>query len=386
MTSGLKRLLNISTHACDLEVIGNDWNNARSFCARNGFDGFELSLAHVDDAQGIPADIITAVHLKFFPLLDAMWRGDARRLREIFGDETTVESFYGGPGRRAIIDTYRRELAVAERLGCEYVVFHVAQTEVESVYTWDCPWTWQETVGMCAEIINEATRGCGYTGQILFENLWFPGSMRFDSPEEIALLFEKVDYPRCGLVLDTGHVLNKNPRLRTEAEGIEYLIQTLSDLGEYRHLVKALHLTRSLSGDYAERLHRGPSPFEGVEEFWERFGIAQSHVLQIDQHEPFDDPGISRLFDWISPDYLVFEFFYGDMAEWQTKIARQKRALDGVDPSRCPLCGRPNECAALRGEPDCWCKTVVVPQDVMDRVPPKARGVACVCRECAAER
>jgi hypothetical protein len=241
-------------------------------------------------------------------------------------------------------------------------------------------------VGMCAEIINEATRDSDYAGQILFENLWFPGSMRFDSPDEIALLFEKVDYPQCGLVLDSGHVLNKNLHLRTEAEGIEYLIRTLDNLSEFRHLVKGLHLTRSLSGDYTERLHRGPSPFEGVETFWERFGIAQSHVLQIDQHEPFEDPGIARIFDWISPDYLVFEFFYSDMAEWQTKIARQKRALDGIDPSLCPLCGRPNECAALRGESECWCKTVVVPQDVMDRVPMEARGVACVCRECAQVR
>jgi hypothetical protein len=181
LASALRRLLKISAHACDLEVIGNDWNNARSIGARTGFDGFELSLAHTDDAEGIPADIITAVHLKFFPLLDAMWRGDAR------------------------------------------------------------------------------------------------------------------------------------------------------------YLVKTLHLTRSLSGDYAERLHRGPSPLEGVEEFWERFGIAQSHVLRVDQHEPFEDPGFTRLLDWISPDYLVFEFFYSDMAEWQTKIARQKWALDGVDPSRCPL-------------------------------------------------
>ena len=207
------------------------------------------------------------------------------------------------------MDTYRRELAVAQRLGCEYVVFHVAQTEVESVYSWHCPWTWQQTVGMCAEIINEATRDSDYTGQILFENLWFPGSMCLDSPDEIAMLFEKVDYPRRGLVLDTGHVLNKNPGIRTEPEGIYYVIQTLKDLGEARHLVKGLHLTRSLSGDYAERLHRGPSPFEGVDEFWERFGIAQSHVLQIDQHEPFEDPGVRRLFDWMSPDYMVFEFF-----------------------------------------------------------------------------
>ncbi len=323
----MKQLLNISTHACDLAVIGNDWENARAFLERNGFDGFELSLADCRDVPDLPAGLVGAIHLKFFPLLDAMWRGDQDRLLQIFDDAETVESFYGGSDRGAIVDAYRRELALAQRLGCEYVVFHVAQTEVESVYRPDCPWTWRDTVTMCAEIINEATRGTDYTGEILFENLWFEGSMRLDSPEEIDLLLEKVDYPRCGLVLDTGHILNKNPDLGTEAEALEYLLGHLRDLGDHRRLVRALHLTRSLSGEYATRLAAGPSPFEGVEKFRDRFGIAQWHVLHVDQHEPFEEPGIGRLFDWISPEYLVFEFFYGDMAEWQDKIDRQKRAL-----------------------------------------------------------
>ena len=53
------------------------------------------------------------------------------------------------------------------------------------------------------------------------------------------------------------------------------------------------------------------------------------------------------------------------------------------DRSRCPLCGRPIECGAARGESDCWCQSVTIPQEVLDRVPAEARGVACVCRRCA---
>ncbi|MGI5939950.1 MAG: cysteine-rich CWC family protein [Thermoleophilia bacterium] len=53
------------------------------------------------------------------------------------------------------------------------------------------------------------------------------------------------------------------------------------------------------------------------------------------------------------------------------------------DVSRCPLCGQPNDCGAARGDPTCWCRSVTIPQEVLDRIPPEARGVACVCRKCA---
>lgn len=53
------------------------------------------------------------------------------------------------------------------------------------------------------------------------------------------------------------------------------------------------------------------------------------------------------------------------------------------DPSRCPLCGEPNRCAMLKGEADCWCRRVTIPREVIERIPPEAKGVACVCERCA---
>jgi hypothetical protein len=57
-----------------------------------------------------------------------------------------------------------------------------------------------------------------------------------------------------------------------------------------------------------------------------------------------------------------------------------------VDPSRCPLCGKPNECEIAEGKTSCWCFDEVIPVEVLERIPPEAQSVACVCKECAAGR
>jgi len=54
-----------------------------------------------------------------------------------------------------------------------------------------------------------------------------------------------------------------------------------------------------------------------------------------------------------------------------------------IDPRRCPLCGNNNECGVAAGEEPCWCFRQPVPQEVLQRLPLEARGVACVCRSCA---
>ncbi|MGH2719974.1 MAG: cysteine-rich CWC family protein [Actinomycetota bacterium] len=55
-----------------------------------------------------------------------------------------------------------------------------------------------------------------------------------------------------------------------------------------------------------------------------------------------------------------------------------------VDPSRCPLCGRGNDCGLATGTATtCWCFAESVPSDVAEKFPSVARGLACVCRRCA---
>ncbi|MGE3344810.1 MAG: cysteine-rich CWC family protein [Vicinamibacterales bacterium] len=61
-------------------------------------------------------------------------------------------------------------------------------------------------------------------------------------------------------------------------------------------------------------------------------------------------------------------------------------ATTPVDPTRCPICGDDNRCGAERGAGSCWCHAVRIPESVLDKVPPAARNVACVCERCAFER
>ncbi len=56
-----------------------------------------------------------------------------------------------------------------------------------------------------------------------------------------------------------------------------------------------------------------------------------------------------------------------------------------IDPTRCPLCGLPNDCqlctaAAHKGP--CWCLTAEIPAELIARVPPELRNKSCICREC----
>ena len=65
-------------------------------------------------------------------------------------------------------------------------------------------------------------------------------------------------------------------------------------------------------------------------------------------------------------------------------------ALAGEDPSRCALCGEPNDCAlagAASGDRGtsgeaCWCVREVFPRTLIDRVAEHERGRRCICRRC----
>jgi Cysteine-rich CWC len=57
-----------------------------------------------------------------------------------------------------------------------------------------------------------------------------------------------------------------------------------------------------------------------------------------------------------------------------------------IDQTRCPLCAGDNNCGAARGSGTCWCFTLRVPEDVLERVPPDLRDQVCVCERCASGR
>ena len=56
-----------------------------------------------------------------------------------------------------------------------------------------------------------------------------------------------------------------------------------------------------------------------------------------------------------------------------------------IDPSLCPLCQEPNECAMEVAhatgvkQPPCWCTQVKFEAALLSRIPEHARGKACLC-------
>ena len=60
-----------------------------------------------------------------------------------------------------------------------------------------------------------------------------------------------------------------------------------------------------------------------------------------------------------------------------------------IDPSICPVCGEPNQCAMeiskSTGQPQepCWCVSVDFTPETLSKVPPQAQNKACICHRCA---
>jgi len=61
--------------------------------------------------------------------------------------------------------------------------------------------------------------------------------------------------------------------------------------------------------------------------------------------------------------------------------------MTAVDPSLCPMCGKANQCPIAAGQSegcgDCWCAGITIDQQTLERIPAAARGLACLCAECA---
>ncbi|RYF01427.1 MAG: hypothetical protein EOO32_04045 [Comamonadaceae bacterium] len=63
-----------------------------------------------------------------------------------------------------------------------------------------------------------------------------------------------------------------------------------------------------------------------------------------------------------------------------------RSTLPPIDPTRCPLCGRGNQCAIEAGAPasECWCMAAPIPPEALAALAPAQRGQACLCPGCAA--
>lgn len=313
------QLVNLSNYTIDNELIHNNSNCLQAFLNYHHLDGIEMMFCTLWDSHVHKKDFIKGVHLKFWPSWYDFWRGNKVELLQQFGSDEKIAAYYGGLTRDEWLDVYRTNIRTAQQANAAYLVFHVSHARTSEIFNWQFSVSDEAVIEATIEVINELADDIPDHMALLFENLWWPG-LTLKKRDLTALLLNKVKHKNIGIMLDTGHLMNTNPRLKTEAESVEYILETLSGLGDCRKFIRGIHLHKSLSGKYVLE-----SKLKSKQDY--TMTDIMDHVLKIDEHLPFTTPEVRRIIDYIQPEYLVHEFMQTSVDDWAHKVTLQQQAL-----------------------------------------------------------
>lgn len=294
------------------------------YSSRYHFDGYELIQFTEQDYTSLEEKII-GYHLRFFPSWMEFYKEDFFSLAQEYEEKKYWKSMCGGEhSKEELLDYYRRELAIAEKLKVKYVVFHACNIKVRESVSYQFSYTDWEVLDQVISIINTLFDEKEYSFQLLFENLWWPG-LKLNNKEKTKYLWDGIHYNRKGFILDTGHMINCNWEIKNKKEAVEYIKKNLEILGEYKNYIYGMHLNLSLSGEYvreAIRTHRNKN--YSTEEIMK--GIYQ-HIGNIDYHDAFDEESIVEVIQSLPLRYFVYEFIAYSKEELEAKIQRQDKSL-----------------------------------------------------------
>ena len=281
------------------------WSQLENKVHSLGLDGVE-AIADPDELDdSFPKSLVSGYHMIFYPDWLDFWREDEKALLRKFHSWDMIEKIYRGRRPEDLMRQFRADLALAIRLGTPYVVFHVSDVSLEESYTYRWLHSDEEVLEGAVAFINELLRGIEPSFDFLVENQWWPG-FTFTDPVKTDYLLSHIDYPHTGIMLDTGHLMNTNPRLRTQAQGINYILTMVRKHGMLSRAIRGIHFHQSLSGTYVQTA-TGSLPSDYPEDYFEAFMKTYPHIESIDLHRPWTDCNCCRIIDTIGPQYLTHE-------------------------------------------------------------------------------
>ena len=301
------------------------WESLREKVLALGLDGVE-AIADPDDMDdAFPDDIASGYHLTFYPDWLDFWRQDEKKLLRKFGSWEMIGKIYRGTKPEDLLKQFQDDLAYGQKLRTPYMVFHVSDVSLEEGYTYKWLHTNREVLDSAIEFINHLLWKVEPTFDFLVENQWWPG-FTFTEPAETEYLLSRIEYPRVGIMLDTGHLMNANTAIRNQAEGIDWILSNVGKHGELAKRICGVHFHQSVSGAYV-RAHTGkvPDGFNG--EYFHDFAYSYPHIQSIDRHLPWTDPDCVKILDAVQPKYLTHEL---SARKSRTLLASVKRQMTTI--------------------------------------------------------
>ena len=297
------------------------WETLREKIYALGLDGIEAINDPFDPVPDFPDDLAAGYHMTFYVDWLDFWKQDEAKLLRKFGSWEMIGKIYDGKTPEDLLRHFQEDLAVGQRLKAPYMVFHVSDVSLEEGYTYRWLHTDMEVLDGAIEFINHLLWKVEPTFDFLIENQWWPG-FRFTDPKLTEYILSRIEYPRVGIMLDTGHLMNANTKITTQADGIAWIMKNIAEHGELSRRIYGLHFHQSVSGAYV-RKHTGSIPPEFTDDYFTNFGINYSHILRIDRHLPWTDPSCVKILDAVQPKYLTHELSSGPNRPQLAAVKRQ---------------------------------------------------------------
>lgn len=305
----------------------------RDFYGGYRCQGIEGILVGNDVSPKIKPAMVHGLHLSFYPTWMPLWENDRAALTAEFGSEAAWTQFYQAKDKEALIDIYGQQLKKAHELGVKYVVYHVGDTTLDELYTFDPLKTdadkQQRILDKTIDFVNTLYDRFGdiMDYDFLFENLTIGGMNLLDTDFPVALL-DGVNAPNVGIVFDTGHLTNTNLKLRNQAETCDYILDVLDHNAEILPYVKGMHINCSVKTrqGFFDEVNKN-LPLNRDASYLDQFAQVYGRIGKVDMHLPFDDPAIQRVVDCVQPDFIVNELAHHTHDEWGQRISTQMTAL-----------------------------------------------------------
>ena len=331
------RSMNFTVFSAMLDQF-KDSRDLQDYYEQGGLNGLEVILVGETGQGKILPEMVNGVHLFYHIFWMDFWMRDFDRLDREFDSRDQWVQFYGGKEQEAYLDCFRRELAFAEEIGAKYVVFHVAEVTLRESYIYRYKYTNRQVIDAAIEVINTLMSERDYSFDFLVENLWVSG-LTMKEPVNTRRLIEGIEYEKKGIMLDVGHYMNTNTRLRTPEQGVDYIHRMLDKHEKagfpITDWIKGIHLQMSLGGSYTMqhkrdwRSGKNRLDFDTIP-FWDLHRMAYEHAGKMDQHLPFLAEGVGDLIQRIDPEYITFEFVQRSKEEYQQYIVEQGKLLEYV--------------------------------------------------------
>lgn len=328
-----QNLMDFSVHPSDLNRFSNKWEGLQEYIIKKKIDGVELLIGYEVPSEDIPINIVKSIHLPFWVTWLDVWRKGEEAAKYYFPNMRPDELKFCCGGENAIdmVNSQKKLWEYASYFQPAHAVLHAAHVELEHAFTRDFTYKNTEVLSSFAEMLNRTAQEF-IDGEppvtLAIENLWWPG-LDFLYPAQADDFASRLDFSNWNLLLDTGHLMNTNIALRCEDEAIDFVLDRISRLSkDVQSKIQSLHLNLSLSGEYqTEQVMKGlPIGWSDLNHS-AKYTTARNHVLQIDQHLPFQSNRVKEIIQEVAPENVIHEFITKNIKEYTDKLDIQMNAL-----------------------------------------------------------